>query len=69
MSVCTSTCGANVGNKVARLLMRIVSATELKTAPPKYWQNMTSDVPIAASCAGRELWIARKGYMRNLLTT
>jgi hypothetical protein len=47
--------------------MRIVSPTELKTALPKNWQNITSDVPIAASYTGKELWIAIRGYLRNLL--
>jgi hypothetical protein len=61
MSVCMLTCGASAGNKAAMLLTRIASPNEMKTEPPKNGQNITSDVSVAASCTGKELWIAIRG--------
>ena len=61
MILCASTPGANVLRPLVKLLVKIVSANELKRAPPKYWQNTMIEVPIAASVGDNAFWTATRG--------
>jgi hypothetical protein len=61
MTFTASTLGANVLRPLAKRLVKIVSAKELKRAPPKYWLNTIIEVPIAASLTDSVFWIATSG--------
>jgi hypothetical protein len=52
-----------------RPLEKVVSAKEVKSAPPKVWAKMSEDVPMETCSCGRAFWIATMAWIGWLLVT